>query len=184
VHRLLFASLVAASVAAAHPGGHGDEMMRPPVTEDVAKHSAKLALDELVRAKKVPPTWQAVPLKAFERVYRSQGAAWLAVFENAKEKPREVYLVLDLHGDPIAGGPALDEKDAKARAQEELAGWVQRGRLPPSWATARPAHVEKRTVGAHWEWVVRFDDAAAEPKSAYVLLLPYGELVVVNQTGK
>ncbi len=176
-----------ASVALAHPGGHGDEeKAHAPVTEAVAKESARLALSELVQAKKVAPSWAKVSVKAFERVYRQEGAAWLASFENPADKQtREIFLVLDLHGDPVAGGPALDEATAKMRAQEELRRQVKLGRLQASWSTKAPARVQRRTVGGHWEWVIAFDDATnTEHKAAFVVLLPYGELVGVNHSGR
>jgi hypothetical protein len=184
---VVLASLLAAAAAIAHPGGHGDEQQpHPPVTEAVAKQSAKVALGELVRLQKVPPSWAGVEVKAFERVYRSAGAAWLASFENPADKQaREIFLVLDLHGDAIAGGPALDEQTAKLRAQEELRRLTTLGRLQASWATKAAARIEKRTVGGHWEWVVGFEDATdAQHGATFVILLPYGELVAVNHSGR
>lgn len=174
--------------ALAHAGGHGDEE-RPVASEAAIRTRLTSEIDRLVDGKKLPASWKGVTMKRLERVSRSRGdSQWMATFENPKEKvDRELFLFANLFGDMADGGFAMDEKAAGARATAEVERLVTVKRLPPSWQepARKPTKLEKRAVGASWEWVATIDNAAdvAQPR-LFVVLKPWGDFVDANATGK
>jgi hypothetical protein len=83
---------------------------------------------------------------------------------------------------------AIDEKAAKARAQQELERLVKVKKVGDSWKTAARFHeAKKQGEGDKWEWLVTFDNDQVKEKDKqrlFIFLKPSGEFVAANFTGK
>jgi hypothetical protein len=175
------------SAVGAHPGHGPDE--RRVLSEADAKAHAQLQLEMVVAAGKADASWRDAPVTGFTAITRQGRTEWLATFENAKAKapqPRELCLVVNLYGEAVAGGPALNEADARLRVKEEIARLVKVNKLPASWSALSPSKLEKRKGTGYWEWVATVDNVEGEAgkQRLFVFLWPYGEFAAANFTGK
>jgi len=181
---LLMAAGVPAAVA--HPGGHGDQQQRPVISEATAKQIAEAAVANSAAAEQVEGSWKFGEIQGLERVYLRGEMQWLATFQNTAAKgEKELFVVVTTDGEVVARALTLGEGAAKARAREELTRLKRSGGVPSSWRDADPTKIEKRPDGSHWRWVATVDDAAQpEQKQVFIFMLPYGEFLAANFSGK
>lgn len=98
-------ALMAIGVPAAltHPGGHGDEELRPAIGEDTAKRIAQAAVADFVAAEKVEGTWKLAELQGLERVYLRGGMQWVATFDDQTQpENKQVFIFLLPYGKFVA----------------------------------------------------------------------------------
>lgn len=83
---------------------------------------------------------------------------------------------------------AIDEKAAKARAQQELERLVSVKKVDESWKqSGRFNEIKKKGPATKWEWLITFDNSDAKDKDKkrlYIFLKPSGEFIAANFTGK
>ncbi len=83
-------------------------------------------------------------------------------------------------------GEAIDAAEAKVDAAASVGRLVAKGKLDDSWKGIEAEKAEKKTYEKGPEWVVTFQNPAAEEgkRTLYVFLTPHGDYVAANFTGK
>ena len=72
-------------------------------------------------------------------------------------------------------------------ANEQLAGLVQSGKIPKSWANTPILNMKKKKFHHNTEWVVSYKNKAIKDKmkqTLYIFISLYGEPTGANHTGQ
>ena len=103
---LLSLSLLLGSGVFAGPGhNHGDGHSHTPVSEQGVKDKAAQKVKQLIQAKKIPESWNAIKANNAEKKTYSNGPEWVVTFKNSSvsdTSKQTLYLFYSLDGHYIA----------------------------------------------------------------------------------